>query len=101
MIFPLAQKAFPAKKHLEDEKFQSTRKFWQTGAILCFAGGFLSLVSGILLIIITWFMNSTLSGGIAGRMVIIAAIPLMMLGAHCLDKLDLIENTAKKKRVGI
>lgn len=98
MIFPLAQNDLSAKKHLEDDAFQSTRKLWQTGAIACFAIGFLLLVLGILLLFIAWFTNSALSGVLAKR-ALIAPIPLMMLGAHCLDKLDFIEKAAKKKRL--
>jgi hypothetical protein len=100
MVFPLAQNDFPAKKHLDDDAFQSTWTLWQTGAILCFAGGFVSLVLGILLIVITSFTATAVSGVIA-RAAIIEALPLMMFGAHCLDKLDFMEKAARKKRLGL
>ncbi|HEX9927098.1 MAG TPA: hypothetical protein VGB02_01015 [Pyrinomonadaceae bacterium] len=100
MTFPLAQNKFPAKKHLNGEAFQSTWMLWRMGAILCFAGGFLSVALGILLIVITWFTASAVSSVIA-RVAIIETLPLMMFGAHCLDKLDFIEKAARKKRLGI
>ena len=98
MTFPLAQYDFPAKKHLDGDTFQSTWTLWQTGAIFCFAVGFLSLVLGFLLLVITYFTASALSA-VAARVAITAALPLMMLGAHCLDKLDFIEKSANEKRL--
>ncbi|HEX8564898.1 MAG TPA: hypothetical protein VF648_04460 [Pyrinomonadaceae bacterium] len=100
MTFPLTQNDFPAKKHLDDDVFQSTWTLWRMRAILCFAGGFVSLVLGILLIVITWFTTSAISGVIA-RVAIIEALPLMIFGAHCLDKLDFMEKAARKKRLGL
>lgn len=98
MIFPLAQNDLSAKKHSEDDVFQAPRKLWQMSAIIYFTIGFLSLILGILLLFIAWFTNSPLSGVLA-KWALIAPIPLMMFGAHCLDKLDFIEKAAKKKRL--
>lgn len=98
MIFTLGQNGLSAKKHSEDDALHLTRKLWQTGAIVCFATGFLSLVSGFLLLLAAWFTNSALSGVLA-KWALVAPIPLMMLGAHCLDKLDFIEKAAREKRL--
>lgn len=100
MIYPLAQNDFPAKKNSDGAAFQSTGTICRTVAILCFALGFLSLVLGILLTITIWF-TALVSPGFIAKSAIFSAIPLMMLGAHYLDKLDLMEKAAKKKRFEI
>lgn len=98
MIFPLSQNDISAKKHFGRDSFQPAWTAWHAGAILCFAVGFLSLVSGILLFVISWLTASALFVVIASA-AIIATFLLMTFGAHCLDKLDLMEKAERKKRL--
>lgn len=78
-----------AAESVEDRKLQS---FWlSVGAGLGLAGGFAAGVAGFLLTVMSWLFGNELAASDVGKSatyLILAMIPLIMLGAHCLDKID-------------
>ncbi|SRR6266542_665328 len=70
----------------------------ETGAMFGLGGGLFCNVFGLFLTAVAWFMST---GGIAptlhsiGTVLLLANIPLLMAGAHCLD---LVQN---KKRIAV
>jgi hypothetical protein len=65
---------------------------WQaTGAILGLSGGLIAIVFGAVFTILNWFAESATARSFLkeyGTIVFLLAIPLLILGAHCLDLLD-------------
>jgi hypothetical protein len=65
---------------------------WQTaGALSCLGGGMLAAAVGALLSAVAWVRGDE-AGGISmhgvGGVLLLSTIPLLILGAHCLDLLD-------------
>jgi hypothetical protein len=65
---------------------------WQaTGAVLGLSGGLIAIVFGAVFTISGWFAGSVTARSFLkkdGTIVFLLAIPLLILGAHCLDLLD-------------
>jgi hypothetical protein len=65
---------------------------WQTlGALFCFISGLVTIFFGSLFTIINWFTNSGTTSLFLkrfGTIFFLLAIPLFILGAHCLDLLE-------------
>jgi hypothetical protein len=65
---------------------------WQaTGAVLGLSGGLIAIVFGAVFTILGWFAESVTARSFLkkyGTIVFLLAIPLLILGAHCLDLLD-------------
>jgi hypothetical protein len=65
---------------------------WQAmGAVVGLAGGLVTIVFGSVFSIISWFTKSKSIGSFLGKYgttLFLLAIPLLILGAHCLDLLD-------------
>jgi hypothetical protein len=65
---------------------------WQAmGAVVGLAGGLVTIIFGSAFSIISWFATSKSTGSFLGKYgttLFLFAIPLLILGAHCLDLLD-------------
>lgn len=61
------------------------------GVALGLIGGFIALIAGSIVTAISWFVDPKWHGVVlhqTGTFLFILAIPLLILGAHCLDLLD-------------
>ncbi len=68
------------------------------GAGLGLAGGLLGGVVGFLLTGMSWLLGNEVAASSVGQLatwLIFAMIPLMALGAHCLDKIEWIKKAEK------
>ncbi len=88
------------KSKAETEQTDNRRKLWITALYFCSIGGFLTAFTGL-------FMSALEFCGIVGRAaqfnragtwLMVAAFPIVMLGAHALDKIGAIDETANKNR---
>jgi hypothetical protein len=65
---------------------------WQAmGAVIGLAGGLVTILFGSVFSMIGWFAKSKATGSFLGKYgttLFLLAIPLLILGAHCLDLLD-------------
>lgn len=75
-------------------KLQLIRGCWNwksRGAVIGLCGGFGAPILGALVTVISWFTNQAWHGisfSTAGTTLFLLAIPLLIVGAHCLDLLD-------------
>ena len=83
------------ERHQDVDRFSAHWTVWHTGAILGLVGGFLAGIGGLLICTTTYFAAASLSevnlisdANLIGTCLTISTIPLLMAGAHCLDKLD-------------
>lgn len=80
---------------------QATQRGWdwcRLGAIIGLSGGIITTVMGSVLTVITWFTATGVGNSYVrtmGTILLIMTIPLLILGAHCLD---LAEKQAEKAR---
>jgi len=97
------------ERHIDVDEFSAHWIIWQTGAIFGFVGGFLAGVSGLILCATTYFVVASITEvniitniNIIGTCLTISTLPLLTLGAHCLDKIDDLarkkENRLSKKK---
>lgn len=65
---------------------------WQAmGAVAGLAGGLVTILFGSVFSLVGWFAKSKATGSFLGKYgtaLFLFAIPLLILGAHCLDLLD-------------
>lgn len=83
----------------ERASFESSWFWYHLGAALGLVGGFLATIIGLILTAMTRLAGSEIAASVTGQLgvwMIIATIPAMMFGAHCLDK---IEAASKARRI--
>ena len=93
--FQLSNK-FTVAKPVEHKRSQTV--WLKCGAGLGLAGGLLAGVVGFLLTGMSWLLGNEVAAsslGQAATWLIIAMIPLMAFGAHCLDKIEEIKKAKK------
>jgi hypothetical protein len=81
-------------------KIQRNATPWQAvAAFACFVGAVLALAVGSLLTT-AWVLNAELHPLLRGLglTLLIVAIPILILGGHCLDLVDKQEEKARKSR---
>jgi hypothetical protein len=66
---------------------------WTWGAILGLVGGLAAIVCGSALTAVAWFLKAGSYAGTAGTMLLLAAIPLLAVGAQGLD----VEEARKRR----
>ena len=97
MILSFNIVAKPAKRRITfKEDYVMT--WWNLGAGLGLAGGLLAGITGFLLTGMSWLLGNELAASSVGKTatwLIIAMIPLMALGAHCLDKIDQVKRAER------
>lgn len=72
--------------------------WWHVGAALGLAGSLTAGIVGFLLTAMSWLLGNELAASRLGQSaawLIIAMIPLMALGAHCLDRVDRIKRVRR------
>ena len=76
---------------------QKSLSRWRATLFFGFIAGIVSAVSGLILgaVSYTGFFRNPRAANQAGNLMIIAAFPLMMLGAHALDKINEIKRSQK------
>jgi high-affinity Fe2+/Pb2+ permease len=74
---------------MDEERFTRNYTWEPVGAFTCFAGAGLSLVIGFVLTT-GWVVNAQLHPFLhaVGLTLLIIGIPILILGAHCLDLSD-------------
>ncbi len=101
--FPVNQSGLRlVERHIDIDQFSEHWTIWHSGAILGLVGGFLAGVGGLILCAATYFAAASVSeanvvtdANLIGTCLTISTIPLLMVGAHCLDKID--ESVKKKE----
>ena len=78
---------------MRKERRERSAFFWDVTAFCCFGSAFIAGVSGSLLTT-TWILNEQLHPWLRGLglILLIVAIPIFLLGGHCLDVGDRIED---------
>jgi len=93
--FPAGKdKGFVTAAHVDQDAFESTWSWWHVGASLGIGAGLLGGLLGFILTTLTWLAGNELAAsniGLIGTSLIVGIIPLMILGAHSLDKIDSIK----------
>ncbi|MDQ3064587.1 MAG: hypothetical protein M3R14_17245 [Acidobacteriota bacterium] len=87
---------FAVAKPIEHKRSQTV--WLNFGAGLGLAGGLLAGVVGFLLTGMSWLLGNEVAASSVGQSatwLIIAMIPLMAFGAHCLDKIEAIKKAEK------
>ena len=94
----------PWQKYVEQVlfvKFPETQPGWtwqRVGAMFGLVGGVVSITFGSLLTAISWLVGTGASGWYVqrfGTVFLLATIPLLLFGAHCLD---LLEKRARQEK---
>lgn len=70
------------------------------GAVCGLSGGIMVALMGSVLTAIPWFAATGSATKSAGMILLFLTIPLLMLGAHCLDLMDRRKDEARKLRYG-
>lgn len=88
------------KRRRAEERFEyrsQTRSWdcWAWGTILGLGGGIAAVVLGSVLTAVAWFEADGSRAGTAGAVLLFAVIPLLVVGALCLD---LEERKRKRSR---
>jgi hypothetical protein len=84
----------------ENEIFQKRLKRWNYVLFAAMGGGIVSGLSGLVLGAISYiftFQNAKIIN-FTGNLLLIGAFPLMMFGAHALDKIREIEKEQKSRK---
>ena len=75
---------------------------WKTSAaVFGLCAGFIAPIVGLVVTVISWFRDPVWHHVYlhqAGTTLFVVALPLLLLGAHCLDLLDKDKNQAVEKR---
>ena len=81
------------------ETQQKSLSRWRATLFCSFIAGIVSAIAGLILgaVSYTGFFRNARAANQTGNLMIIAAFPLMMLGAHALDKINEIK---RDRRVG-
>lgn len=71
---------------MREERTSRRAVFWDVAAFSCFAGAFVAGITGSLLTT-SWILNGQIHPRLhgLGTFLLLAAIPIFMLGGHCLD----------------
>lgn len=70
-----------------DNKWHKSQTWWGFTAFFCFAGGFLSAIFGLLMSGIGHLANEGFDSAV-GTILVALFFPMMMFGAHALDKVS-------------
>lgn len=100
-ILPITQNKKATYKHLDRDDFHTSAGWWHVGAAAGLVGGFLAAVIGLLMSAMSWLAGdgfAVSSIGQTGSWLIPAMIPLMIFGAHCLDKIEAASKAARVER---
>ena len=83
------------ERHVDVDQFTAHWTIWHTEAIVGLVGGFLAAVVGLILCTATYFAADVISEAsllanvnMIGTCLTVATVPLLVLGAYCLDKID-------------
>ena len=81
------------------------RSNWKIrGVLFGFCGGLFAPIAGSICTIISWFTNPAwhrISFRSAGTVMFALAIPLLVLGAHCLDLLEKERNDSRSRHLTV
>jgi hypothetical protein len=83
------------KEALSSSKRLNARVVLSTAALLCFVGGFLAPILGLVIIIIHTAIPGDHALERVGTALMIVSIPLLLLGSHLMD---LFERSARNAR---
>ena len=85
-----------------EHKAAGVRLDWRSvGAIVGLSGGVVSALVGGLLTAVSWFTSATEVGAYlrtTGTVLLVLMIPLLILGAHCLDLTETRKKAARESR---
>ena len=91
---------FPSPYSAGRELLRGPSSWKSRGAIAGLSGGLIAPIFAVLLTVISWFTDPMWHGlalHTAGTSLFVATLPLLVLGAHCLDLLDKENNLAQHK----
>lgn len=70
-----------------------------SGVVFGLCGGFIALIVGSLVTLVSWFIDPKWHGiwlHQTGTFLFVVSLPLLILGAHCLDLLDKEQESAEE-----
>ena len=97
------QEDFPAPHSAIKQLLHETWNWKSSVAVIGLCGGFIAPVFGAVVTVISWFIDPAWHGLFlhqAATSLFILAIPLLILGAHCLDLLDKEQKLAQASERG-
>lgn len=89
---------------IEDRAARKNRSWYTFGAIVGLAGGIIAALIGSVLTAITWFTGTDAVSSFIhtlGTSLLFMTIPLLILGAHCLDRVEKEIEKSRKSHVGL
>jgi hypothetical protein len=98
----VAHLIYDKRKRAEDRfEYRSPTRSWDCcawGAIIGIGGGLVAIVAGSALTVVAWFLGAGSDAGTAGTILLLAAIPLLIVGAQSLDMEDKKVKRAREAR---
>lgn len=90
--------ASPIKQKIESPAKNRSRDWCLFGAIAGLAGGIIAALFGSVFTALSWLSGAGAYTKVIGTVLLVLTIPLLIIGAQCLDLLDKRKDRAREAR---